>query len=163
VEARQRAAHQRLRQEDCPSHGAGVPVEERGVQAAHALGRQQQQGQQLRRRMRQQLRRQEASGRPLARDRTQQLWHPPNERVLPRCRASGYRRAVTKGGHTLDSAARAVRCRQLLGRTSAAHQEPSEHGTARRMRRCEQLGHRREQRLCGRQDGLRKMRRQKYL
>jgi hypothetical protein len=140
-----------------------MPVEERGAQAAHALGRQEQQGQQLRRRVWQQLRRQRAPGRPLVRARTQHLWHPHYERLLPRLHAPGHKRAAMKGAQSLASDAHEACRRQLPERTSAAHQEPSAQDGARRMRGREQLGHRREQRLCGRQDGLHRARRQKHL
>jgi len=130
--------------------------------SSRKLGRQEQDGQQLRSRIWQQLRRQEAPGRPLGRGRTQQLRHPPYERLLPRCHTAVRRRAVTKGAHTLACAEHEVRCRRLPGQTSAAHQERSAQGGARRVRGREQLGQRCEQRLCSRRDGLRGARRQKY-
>jgi len=123
--------------------------EVRKLQRAHALGRQEQRGQQLRRRVRQQRRRQGARG-PWNQswNRAEQIPNTEQEVTLPRAtpQVAGRRSTLTR----CAASCRHSRCG--AAEPSAAHPELS--SSAGRVRRREQLGQRREQRPGSRRDRL---------
>jgi len=145
-----RSGERRAHQRRCKDVRRLDSVGARGAHRAHALGRQEQHGQQVRRRVRQQLRRQGMPDPPQRRIGLQHLRNSAHERVLPRdTRQVAGRRSTPTTSPSMSRAASGCHSGRGAAGTSAAHPCPCAQGGVGRARR-EQLGQRPDQRL-GRQ------------